>query len=67
MEERKNEAGATERYRRGKQAIFYNIIINLILALAKGFAGYLARSHAMIADAFNSSGDLLVNMWFCLV
>ena len=57
----KREEKALLRYRRGRNAIIYNIIINLVLALVKGFAGVLARSQAMIADAFNSAGDLLVN------
>ncbi|RJX24164.1 MAG: cation transporter [Dethiobacter sp.] len=50
-----------QRYRRGKRAIFLNIVINLSLALFKGFIGYFSRSQAMLADAFNSGGDLLVN------
>ena len=59
--EEKREVKAGLRYRRGRNAILYNIIINLVLALLKGFAGVLARSQAMIADAFHSGGDLLVN------
>ena len=59
--EEKREVKAALRYRRGRNAILYNIIINLVLALLKGFAGVLARSQAMIADAFHSAGDLLVN------
>ena len=58
----KREEKALLRYRRGRNAIIYNIIINLLLALLKGFAGVLARSQAMIADAFHSAGDLMVNI-----
>ncbi len=59
--EEKREVKAGLRYRRGRNAILYNIIINLFLAILKGIAGVLARSQAMIADAFHSAGDLLVN------
>ncbi len=58
----KREEKALLRYRRGRNAIIYNIIINLVLALLKGFAGVLARSQAMIADAFHSASDLMVNI-----
>ena len=58
----KREKKALLRYQRGRNAIIYNIFINLALALIKGFAGVLARSQAMIADAFHSAGDLLVNI-----
>jgi cation diffusion facilitator family transporter len=58
----KRQEKALLRYRRGRNAIIYNIIINLALVFLKGFAGVLARSQAMIADAFHSAGDLMVNI-----
>jgi len=51
-----------KRYLRGRRTIFVNMLVNLFLAVLKGYVGYLARSRAMIADAFHSGGDLLVNM-----
>lgn len=69
MEAFSNKAGekndlankAVKRYRRARRAIFFNILINLGLALFKGLVGYFSRSKAMVADAFHSGGDLLVN------
>ncbi len=53
---------AMQRYRHGKRALLFNILINLFLALLKGLIGFFARSQAMIADGFHSFGDLLVNL-----
>lgn len=58
----KIDEAAMERYQGGKRALIYNILINLSLALFKGAAGYFARSQAMIADAFHSGGDVMVNV-----
>ena len=56
------EKKAFKRYQRGKKAIIYNLFINLSLALFKGYIGYFSRSKAMMADAFHSGGDMLVNI-----
>ncbi len=56
------QSNAVQRYRQGKKALILNILINLSLALFKGIIGFFARSQAMIADAFHSFGDLLVNL-----
>ena len=56
------ENKAFKRYQRGKKAIIYNLFINLLLALFKGFVGYFSRSKAMMADAFHSGGDMMVNI-----
>ncbi|MDO9536501.1 MAG: cation diffusion facilitator family transporter [Bacillota bacterium] len=58
-----NRTGAaSQRYKQGKRAIFLSMFLNLLLALFKGAVGYFSRSQAMIADAFNSAGDLMVNI-----
>lgn len=56
------EAKALQRYQKSKRAIFFNVLFNLALAILKGSVGYIARSQALIADAFHSAGDLVVNM-----
>jgi cation diffusion facilitator family transporter len=52
----------SKRYRQGKRAIFLSMFLNLLLSLFKGGVGYFSRSQAMIADAFHSAGDLMVNI-----
>ncbi len=56
------EKRAFKRYQRGKKAIIYNLFINFALALFKGLVGYFSRSKALMADAFHSGGDMLVNV-----
>lgn len=56
------DAKALQRYRASKRAIFFNVLFNLSLALLKGSIGYIAHSRALIADAFHSAGDLVVNI-----
>ncbi len=56
------EKKAYQRYQRGKKAIVYNLFLNLALALFKGVIGYMSRSQAMMADAFHSGGDMMVNV-----
>ncbi len=42
-----------------KNTILLGIIINLLLSLTKGLAGYLGNSYALIADAIESFSDVL--------
>ncbi len=47
-----------ERYDRGMRASLQGLAINLLLALGKLVAGVLGHSHALIADATESLGDV---------
>ena len=48
-----------ERYGRGMRASILGLVINLALSLGKLAAGILGHSHALIADATESIGDVL--------
>lgn len=47
-----------ERYKKVKIASVLGIFGNLFLLIIKGFIGLITNSQAMIADAFNSTGDI---------
>jgi len=47
-----------ERYGRGMRASLTGLVVNLLLALGKLAAGVFGRSHALIADAVESLGDV---------
>lgn len=45
-----------------KTASILGIIGNLFLSIIKGIIGYITKSQAMIADAFNSAGDIFTSL-----
>lgn len=45
-----------------KKAGIFGILGNIFLLLIKGFAGFLFKSQAMIADAANSAGDIFASL-----
>ena len=47
-----------ERFKNVKIASILGIISNVFLLIIKGSVGFLTNSQAMIADAFNSAGDI---------
>lgn len=51
-----------ERFKSVKMASIYGIIGNIFLLLCKGTIGIITNSQAMIADAFNSAGDILSSL-----
>ena len=48
-----------KRYKSVKRASIFGIIGNLFLLVIKSAIGFITNSQAMIADAFNSAGDIL--------
>lgn len=52
-----------DRYESANKAGILGILGNLFLALIKGFAGFTFNSQAMIADSFNSAGDILSSLF----
>lgn len=51
-----------DRFKSVKQASTLGIIGNLFLLIIKGIIGFLTSSQAMIADAFNSAGDIFSSL-----
>ncbi|RQD67109.1 MAG: cation transporter [Tindallia sp. MSAO_Bac2] len=51
----------SNRYKTGLLGAWVGIIVNFILMIIKGLAGYLANSQAMIADALHSGADIFVS------
>ena len=47
-----------DRYKRAKRASILGILGNIFLSIIKGIIGFLSNSQAMIADSFNSFGDV---------
>ena len=47
-----------DRYKTTKKVSLMGVIANTFLLLSKGFIGLLTNSQSMIADAFNSAGDV---------
>lgn len=45
-----------------KKAGIYGIIGNIFLLIIKAFVGFISRSQAMIADSFNSAGDIFASL-----
>ena len=51
-----------ERYKSAKRASTLGIICNVFLLAIKGVIGFITNSQAMIADAFNSTGDIFTSI-----
>lgn len=51
-----------ERFRKVKMASIAGIIGNIFLLVIKSIVGFLTNSRAMIADAFNSAGDIFSSL-----
>ena len=51
-----------ERYDITKKAGIYGIIGNILLLIIKAIVGFISKSQAMIADAFNSAGDIFASL-----
>lgn len=47
-----------KRFKKVKKASIFGIIGNIFLLIIKGIIGFITGSQAMIADAFNSAGDI---------
>lgn len=47
-----------ERFKKVKQASIIGIVGNIFLLIIKATVGFITNSQAMIADAFNSAGDI---------
>ena len=47
-----------DRFKRAKRASILGILGNIFLSIIKGIVGFLSNSQAMIADSFNSFGDV---------
>ncbi len=52
-----------DRYESANKAGILGILGNLFLLIIKGFAGFTFKSQAMIADSFNSAGDILSSLF----
>lgn len=52
-----------ERYESARRAGILGILGNLFLLIIKGAVGFAFRSQAMIADSFNSAGDILSSLF----
>lgn len=52
-----------DRYESAKRAGILGIFGNLFLLIIKGFSGFTFKSQAMIADSFNSAGDILSSLF----
>lgn len=48
-----------DRYKSVKMASVFGILGNIMLLIIKGIIGFMCNSQSMIADAFNSFGDVL--------
>ena len=48
-----------DRYKLAKKASILGILGNIFLLIIKGIIGFISNSQAMIADTFNSAGDVL--------
>jgi cation diffusion facilitator family transporter len=59
----------TDRLKRSLKATFLGLAVNAALSAAKFAAGVLGHSHALIADAVESSADILISVivWRALV
>ena len=51
-----------ERYKKVKLASIFGIIGNIFLLIIKGIIGIITKSQAMIADSFNSAGDVFSSL-----
>ena len=48
-----------KRFKSIKIASIFGIVGNLFLLIIKSIIGFITNSQAMIADSFNSAGDIL--------
>ncbi|RXT14755.1 cation diffusion facilitator family transporter [Ammoniphilus sp. CFH 90114] len=48
-----------ERFKKAEFAAWIGIVGNIVLAIVKGFIGYIANSKALIADAVHSASDVV--------
>ena len=46
----------------GIQSVRYSIVVNLLLAITKGFVGFFGNSFALIADAIESTADVFTSL-----
>lgn len=51
-----------DRYKKVKKASIYGIVGNIFLLIIKGIIGFITGSQAMIADFFNSAGDIFSSL-----
>ena len=51
-----------ERFKLTKKAGIYGIIGNIFLLIIKAIVGFLFKSQSMIADSFNSAGDIFASL-----
>lgn len=51
-----------ERYKLTKKAGIFGIIGNVFLLIIKAIVGFVFKSQAMIADSFNSAGDIFASL-----
>ena len=51
-----------ERFKITKKAGIYGIIGNIFLLIIKAIVGFIFKSQAMIADSFNSAGDIFASL-----
>ena len=51
-----------DRFKRAKRASILGIIGNIFLLIIKGIVGFFTNSQSMIADAFNSFGDVFSSL-----
>jgi cation diffusion facilitator family transporter len=51
---------------KASEVAIFSVIFNLVMALVKGITGYFGNSFALIADAIESSSDVLASLlvWF---
>ncbi len=52
-----------DRYNSAEKAGIFGILGNIFLLIIKGIAGFAFNSQAMIADSFNSAGDILSSLF----
>jgi len=46
----------------GLRSTIVGVVLNIVLALVKGFAGYVGNSYALIADAIESTSDVFSSL-----
>lgn len=51
-----------DRFKSTKLAGIFGIIGNVFLLVIKAIVGFISGSQAMIADAFNSAGDIFASL-----
>jgi len=51
-----------ERFKNVKKASIVGIVGNIFLLIIKGIIGFITKSQAMIADSFNSAGDIFSSL-----